>query len=102
MRALFSIARRMLPHRALRDHELIYATGGAAMAGVRGDFTTDGFVTESGAVRDTPVGWAAGIGGEYAVGNGWSLKAEHYVDLGRASACRTSLTNVSWLLHRCH
>jgi len=68
---------------------LIYATGGAAIADVRGDFNfSDTFAaaTESGSIRDTRVGWTAGVGGEYAVGNGWSLKAEYlYVDLGRVS-----------------
>ena len=68
---------------------LIYATGGAAIAEVKGNFSfTDTFAgaTESGAIRDTRVGWTAGLGGEYAVGNGWSLKAEYlYVDLGRSS-----------------
>ncbi|MBR0828706.1 porin family protein [Bradyrhizobium manausense] len=75
---------------------LIYATGGAAIADVKGDFTfTDGFMTESGAIRDTRVGWTAGVGGEYAVGNGWSLKAEYlYVDLGRASMRSTNLGGV--------
>ncbi|MCP3470583.1 porin family protein [Bradyrhizobium sp. CCGUVB1N3] len=75
---------------------LIYATGGAAIADVKANFTfTDTFAsaTESGAIRDTRVGWTAGLGGEYAVGNGWSLKAEYlYVDLGRASMTSNNLT----------
>ncbi len=74
---------------------LLYATGGAAIAEVRGNFNfTDTFAaaTESAAIRDTRVGWTAGAGTEYAVGNGWSLKAEYlYVDLGRASATSTNL-----------
>jgi outer membrane immunogenic protein len=74
---------------------LIYATGGAAIADVKGNFNfTDTFAaaTESGAIRDTRVGWTAGLGGEYAVGNGWSLKAEYlYVDLGRASMTSNNL-----------
>ncbi|MFT4121224.1 outer membrane protein [Bradyrhizobium sp.] len=74
---------------------LIYATGGAAIADVKGDFTfTDTFAaaTESGSIRDTRVGWTAGVGGEYAVGNGWSLKAEYlYVDLGRVSMTSNNL-----------
>ena len=74
---------------------LIYATGGAAIADVKGNFNfTDTFAaaTESGAIRDTRVGWTAGLGGEYAVGNGWSLKAEYlYVDLGRASMISNNL-----------
>ncbi|OAF14238.1 hypothetical protein AYJ54_42505 [Bradyrhizobium centrolobii] len=75
---------------------LIYATGGAAIADVKANFNfTDTFdaATESGSMRDTRVGWTAGVGGEYAVGNGWSLKAEYlYVDLGRATTTSTNLT----------
>lgn len=73
---------------------LLYATGGAAIAEVRGDFNfTDTFgATESAAIHDTRVGWTAGVGGEYAVGNGWSLKAEYlYVDLGRTTTTSTNL-----------
>ena len=44
------------------------------------------------AIRDTRVGWTAGVGTEYAFGGGWSLKAEYlYVDLGRATATSTNL-----------
>ncbi|MBR0786275.1 outer membrane protein [Bradyrhizobium iriomotense] len=77
-------------------HWLLYATGGAAISEVKGNFTfTDNFflpASESGSIRDTRVGWTAGVGGEYAVGNGWSLKAEYlYVDLGRATVTSTNL-----------
>src|SRR3569623_500471 len=65
---------------------LIYATGGVAIADVKGNFNfTDTFAaaTESGAIRDTRVGWTAGAGTEYAFGTGWSLTAEDlYVALG--------------------
>lgn len=74
---------------------LLYATGGAAIAEVRGNFNfTDTFAaaTESAAFRDTRLGWTAGVGTEYAFGGGWSLKAEYlYVDLGRASTTSTNL-----------
>jgi outer membrane immunogenic protein len=74
---------------------LIYATGGAAIAEVKGNFNfTDTFAsaTESGTIRDTRVGWTAGAGTEYAFGGGWSFKAEYlYVDLGRASATSNNL-----------
>lgn len=74
---------------------LLYATGGAAIAEVRGNFNfTDTFAaaTESAAIRDTRLGWTAGVGTEYAFGGGWSLKAEYlYVDLGRASTTSTNL-----------
>lgn len=80
---------------------LIYATGGAAIAEVKGNFAfTDTFAgaTESGTIRDTRVGWTAGVGGEYAVGNGWSLKAEYlYVDLGRSSMTSNNL-NIGFAL----
>lgn len=80
---------------------LIYATGGAAIAEVRGNFnfadTIFGTTHESGAIRDTRIGWTAGLGGEYAVGNGWSLKAEYlYVDLGRAAATSTNVINFAF------
>lgn len=75
---------------------LIYGTGGAAISEVKGNFNfTDTFVggaTESAAIRDTRVGWTAGVGTEYAFGGGWSLKAEYlYVDLGRVTATSTNL-----------
>lgn len=75
---------------------LIYGTGGAAISEVKGNFTfTDTFfggAAESGAIRGTRIGWTAGVGTEYAVGGGWSLKAEYlYVDLGRATATSTNL-----------
>ncbi|MGY4338181.1 outer membrane immunogenic protein [Bradyrhizobium sp. LM2.9] len=74
---------------------LLYATGGAAIAEVKGNFNfTDTFAaaTESAAFRDTRLGWTAGVGTEYAVGGGWSLKAEYlYVDLGRSAVTSTNL-----------
>ena len=74
---------------------LLYATGGAAIAEVKGNFNfTDTFAaaTELAAIRDTRVGWTAGVGTEYAFGGGWSLKAEYlYVDLGRSSVTSTNL-----------
>lgn len=74
---------------------LLYATGGAAIAEVKGNFNfTDTFsaATESAGIRNTRVGWTAGVGTEYAFGGGWSLKAEYlYVDLGRASTTSTNL-----------
>jgi outer membrane immunogenic protein len=74
---------------------LLYATGGAAIAEVKGNFNfTDTFAaaTESAAFRDTRLGWTAGVGTEYAFGGGWSLKAEYlYVDLGRSTVTSTNL-----------
>jgi outer membrane immunogenic protein len=75
---------------------LLYATGGAAIAEVKANFVfTDTFATalETGAIRDTRLGWTVGAGGEYAFGNGWSVKAEYlYVDLGRSTVTSTNLT----------
>jgi outer membrane immunogenic protein len=75
---------------------LLYGTGGAAIADVKGNFLfTDTFATalETGAIRDTRVGWTAGVGGEYAFGNGWSAKLEYlYVDLGGSTVRSTNLT----------
>ena len=74
---------------------LLYATGGAAIAEVKGNFNfTDTFAaaTKSAAIRDTRLGWTAGVGTEYAFGGGWSLKAEYlYVDLGRSTVTSTNL-----------
>jgi outer membrane immunogenic protein len=76
---------------------LLYATGGVAIADVKGDFAfTDTYAsaTESASIRGTRAGWTVGTGGEYAVGNGWSFKAEYlYVDLGRATATSTNLVS---------
>ncbi len=63
-------------------------TGGLAMGDLRAKFNyTDTFGdTEAAAISTTKTGWTAGAGGEYALLNGWSVKAEYlYVDLGKAS-----------------
>ncbi len=75
---------------------LLYGTGGLAGANVKANnLFTDTFATanESASISDTRYGWTAGIGGEYALLNGWSIKAEYlYVDLGRTSVTSTNLT----------
>jgi outer membrane immunogenic protein len=75
---------------------LLYGTGGLAVANVRASYLfTDTFATanESAAISTTRYGWTAGVGGEYALMNGWSIKAEYlYVDLGRATTTSTNLT----------
>jgi len=75
---------------------LLYATGGLAVADVKASYLfTDTFATarESASISSTRYGWTAGIGGEYALMNGWSIKAEYlHVDLGRASTTSTNLT----------
>lgn len=75
---------------------LLYGTGGLAVANVKANYLfTDTFATanESASISTTRYGWTAGAGGEYALMNGWSIKAEYlYVDLGRASTTSTNLT----------
>jgi outer membrane immunogenic protein len=75
---------------------LLYGTGGLAIANVKSNFLfTDTFATasESASISTTRYGWTAGVGGEYALMNGWSVKAEYlYVDLGRVSTTSTNLT----------
>jgi outer membrane immunogenic protein len=77
------------------DRALIYATGGLAFGGNRGDaVVTQYTVTTAGALptgvavvgngnSNNNVGWALGGGLEYAFSNAWSVKAEYlHVDLG--------------------
>jgi outer membrane immunogenic protein len=75
---------------------LLYGTGGLAVANVKGNFLfTDTFATarESASISTTRYGWTAGGGGEYALMNGWSVKAEYlYVDLGRTSTTSANFT----------
>ena len=75
---------------------LLYGTGGLAVADVKASYLfTDTFAAanESASISSTRYGWTAGAGGEYALMNGWSIKAEYlYVDLGRASTTSTNLT----------
>jgi outer membrane immunogenic protein len=80
---------------------LLYGTGGLAVANVKANYLfTDTFSTanESASISSTRYGWTAGVGGEYALMNGWSLKAEYlYVDLGRMSTTSTNLTGFGGL-----
>jgi outer membrane immunogenic protein len=75
---------------------LLYGTGGLAVANVRSSYLfTDTFsaANESASISSTRYGWTAGGGAEYALMNGWSIKAEYlYLDLGRASTTSTNLT----------
>jgi outer membrane immunogenic protein len=75
---------------------LLYGTGGLALANVKANYLfTDTFAAanESASISNTRYGWTAGVGGEYALMNGWSIKAEYlYVDLGKASVTSTNLT----------
>jgi outer membrane immunogenic protein len=77
------------------DNWLFYATGGLAVAQLKGNFVfSDTFATaaESALLSATKVGWTAGAGFEVGFGY-WSLRAEYlYVNLGTASVTSTNLT----------
>jgi outer membrane immunogenic protein len=71
------------------DRVLLYATGGAAFAGITNNYTdTTGFVTgvagTSEGISKTRAGWTVGGGLEYAVTNNWLIGVEYrYSDFGR-------------------
>jgi outer membrane immunogenic protein len=70
------------------DRVLLYATGGAAFAGVNGSISTPfGFDSTS----TTRVGWTVGGGLEYAVTNNWSIRAEYrYAQFGHSTVFATN------------
>ena len=74
---------------------LVYVTGGLAVANLKSNFSfTDTFAgaTESASISKTKAGWTVGVGTEYALMNGWSVKAEYlYVDLGRENTTSANL-----------
>ena len=58
------------------DRALLYATGGAAFAGITNDYLGT-------SLSHTRVGWTIGGGVEYALDNNWSVRAEYrYTDYG--------------------
>ncbi len=66
------------------DHALIYATGGAAFAGLKNTYTGVGGVFDG--PSKTRVGWTVGGGLEYAIDNNWSVRGEYrYTDYGTYS-----------------
>jgi iron complex outermembrane recepter protein len=66
------------------DRLLVYGTGGAAFGNIQANFSNDPVTTS------TVTGWTAGAGVEYALGSGWSAKAEYlFVDFGNGS-CTTN------------
>jgi outer membrane immunogenic protein len=66
------------------DRFLVYGTGGAAFGDIQANFSNDPVTTS------TVTGWTAGGGAEYALGSGWSAKAEYlFVDLGNGG-CTTN------------
>jgi outer membrane immunogenic protein len=59
---------------------LLYGTGGAAVGDIKASNSLVGTATAN------KIGWAAGLGAEYAMWSNWTLKAEYlYVDLGSAT-----------------
>jgi iron complex outermembrane recepter protein len=66
------------------DRFLVYGTGGAAFGNIQANFSNDPVTTSQ------VTGWNAGGGVEYALGWGWSAKAEYlFVDLGNGG-CTTN------------
>ena len=63
---------------------LLYATGGFAFGGAKATtLLTFPLVTFTGKESGTKIGWTAGGGLEYAVGDHWSAKLEYlYYDIG--------------------
>lgn len=66
------------------DRFLPYITGGAAYGKTSTDVTVAGIPLFSDS--STNWGWTVGAGGEFAITNNWTFKAEYlYVDLGNSS-----------------
>ena len=73
---------------------LFYATGGVAITEVKANWLfLDNFAdTEAATMSKTMTGWTIGGGIEYAVVNGWSVKAEYlYLDFGHAQLTSNNL-----------
>jgi outer membrane immunogenic protein len=75
---------------------LLYATGGVAVSEMKANFAFDDTFRvqahESGAFSKTKAGWVVGAGGEYALHNGWSVKAEYlHLDFGSESITSNNL-----------
>jgi outer membrane immunogenic protein len=65
------------------DRVLLYATGGAAFAGISTDYSTGTPVFLQESDSKTRSGWTVGGGIQYAVTNNWSIRAEYrYSDFG--------------------
>lgn len=64
------------------ERALIYATGGAAFAGIQ-NVSTNLVTGRVDVFNNTRVGWTVGGGAEYAIDNNWSIRAEYrYTDFG--------------------
>ncbi|MEO8005469.1 MAG: outer membrane protein [Betaproteobacteria bacterium] len=80
-----------------QENWLAYLTGGAAVTRVKLDSSfSDNYVQAAiaqGSDTETKFGWTVGAGGEYALNERWSIRAEYlYVDFGRVES-RSVLTN---------
>lgn len=76
---------------------LAYLTGGAAVTRVKLDSSfSDNYIQGAiaqGSDTETKFGWTIGAGGEYALNERWSIRAEYlYVDFGRVES-RSVVTN---------
>jgi outer membrane immunogenic protein len=84
---------------------LWYATGGLAVTELKyGNTFTDTYspAFETGSISKTKVGWTVGGGGEFALSNNWTVRAEYlYVDFGGVSSAGNvsnsrAFRNASW------
>lgn len=65
------------------DRWLVYATGGAAFAGITNSYNTVQFGGNTDSISKTRTGWTVGGGIAYAVTNNWSVGVEYrYSDFG--------------------
>jgi opacity protein-like surface antigen len=84
----------------VQDHWLGYVTGGLALTQVkfnsvfRDTFAPNAF--SNGSTAKTAVGWTVGLGGEYALTQNWSLKAEYlYAYFGNVSSTSTVVSGTA-------
>jgi outer membrane immunogenic protein len=74
------------------DRVLLFATGGLAFGNVQAGLANGGISTVT-YDSNTELGWTAGAGVEFALGENWTAKVEYlYVDLGSNATC-TSAAN---------
>jgi outer membrane immunogenic protein len=82
---------------AVWDKWLWYVTGGGAYAKIDSNSVLDiNPVAASFTQTDWRAGWTVGVGTEYALGYGWSIKSEFlYVDFGRYNTFTSGLIPVN-------
>jgi outer membrane immunogenic protein len=81
------------------DRILLFASGGVAVGGVRGDlhdfYAGPGTINSSSS--STGLGWAASVGAEMALTDRWTVKAEYlYADLGSQKYDFVEPTGPDW------